>query len=529
LDETGNLCPVGTTGEIYVGGVQVARGYVHRPDLTAEKFVVNPFSKEAEARMYKTGDLGRWLADGNIEFLGRIDDQVKIRGYRIELGEIESALLRCELISEAVVLAREDKEGDKRLIACIIAKRLFDRKAIVTYLKSKLPEYMVPTILMELENFPLTPNGKIDKKALPDPDRNDLLNNEYVAPRTKTEQKLAAIWQQLLHTEAVGTHDNFFEIGGNSLIATRLMSKIEKTFKLKFPISILFKAPTVEELSFFISNKISVQESVVVTVQPNGSYLPFFVVGDLMRSLRYYKLAKYLGEDYPVYEFRLPTTSKKEAKLNMPSQQDIEKTAAFFIKELLRIQPEGPYFLGGTCGRGIVAYEMAQQLRAAGHKIGLLALFEVYTPEAIRAMPTQKFWKQKSGILKQKVRSGSYKNKIRFLFKTVRAIFNMTFKVISRSIDKVAYIRGGYTFKPYPDKITLLKAKKRDALSFSSNDPYLGWRNYCPEENIELVEVPGGHGKILQEPGVMIVTDYIKNYHEKMQLLKEEEANKIYS
>ena len=300
--------PIGATGEICVGGVQVARGYLHRPDLTADKFIVNPFTKEPGARMYRTGDLGRWHADGNIEFLGRIDDQVKIRGYRIELGEIESVLQQCELVSQAVVLAREDKEGSKRLIAYIIPKGSFDRKVIINYLMSKLPDYMVPTILVEMQNFPITPNGKIDKKALPEPDRNDLSNNEYIAPRNKTEQQLAEIWQKLLHTEKVGMQDNFFEIGGNSLIATRLMAKIEKTFNLKFPISLLFKAPTIEELSYYVSNKTDLQESVVVPVQPNGTQLPFFVVGDLMRSLRYYKLSKYLGEDYPVYEFKLPHT-----------------------------------------------------------------------------------------------------------------------------------------------------------------------------------------------------------------------------
>jgi amino acid adenylation domain-containing protein len=529
LDNTGDLCPVGATGEICVGGVQVARGYLHRPDLTAEKFIVNPFSKEAGARMYKTGDLGKWRADGNIEFLGRIDDQVKIRGYRIELGEIESVLNQCELVGQAVVLAREDKEGNKRLIAYIIPKRSFDRKAIINYLMSKLPEYMVPTILVEVENFPITPNGKIDKKALPDPDRNDLSNNEYVAPRDKTEQQLAEIWQKLLHTEKVGIHDNFFEIGGNSLIATRLMSKIEKAFNLKFPISLLFKAPTIEELSYYVSSKINLQESVAIPIQPNGSQLPFFVVGDLMRSLRYYKLSKYLGEDYPVYEFKLPT---KDVRLNVPSQEDIEKTASFFVKEMLRIQPEGPYFLGGTCGRGIVAYEMAQQLHAMGHKIGLLALFEVYTPEGVQIIPSYNFWKKKAGSFKEKVRSSaSYKDKSKVLFKRLGIVFNMFYKITAKSIDGIAYkssLKRAYIFKPYPDKITLFKSEKEYAVNFSKNDPYLGWRNYCPEENIELVKVPGGHGKILQEPGAKVVAEYIKSYYKKMQSFQEE-AKKIYA
>jgi thioesterase domain-containing protein/acyl carrier protein len=386
---------------------------------------------------------------------------------------------------------------------------------------------MLPSQIVLIDQFPLTSNGKIDKKALPDPDRSDLLNNKYVAPCTKTEQKLVDIWQKLLNTEGVGIHDNFFEIGGNSLIATKLMSRIKKTFNLKFPISLLLKAPTIEELSYYISNKIDIEESVAVTVQPNGRQLPFFLVGDLARSLRYYKLSKYLGEDYPVYEFKLPT---KDVRLNVPSQEDIEKTASFFVKEMLRIQPEGPYFLGGTCGRGIVAYEMAQQLRAMGHKIGLLALFEVYTPEGVQIMPSYNFLKKKAGTFKEKVKSSdSYKNKSKVVFKRVRIVFNMIFKVAARSIDGVAYkssLKRAYTFKPYPDKITLFKSEKEYALNFSKNDPYLGWRNYCHEENIELVKVPGGHGKILHDAGARVVAEYIKNYYKTTQYLQEEETNR---
>ncbi len=347
INKEDQLVPVGVPGEIFIGGAGLARGYLNRPELTIEKFVANRFSKQSGARMYKTGDLGRWLADGNIEYLGRMDDQVKIRGYRIELGEIESVLEQCELVRQAAVLARKDNKGNKRLVSYIVAERLFDRQALITFLKGKLPEYMVPSVWVELESLPLTPNGKIDKKALPDPDISNLLNNQYVAPHTEVEQTLANIWQKLLGVKAVGIHDNFFELGGHSLIATRLMSKIEKSFRIKFPISVLYQAPSVKELAFFISNEIKLKESCVVTIQPNGSLTPIFVVGDLMRSLRYYQLAKHLGDEHPVYELRI--RSKKRVKLlKAPSQESIEKTASFFIKELLSIQPEGPYFIGGT-------------------------------------------------------------------------------------------------------------------------------------------------------------------------------------
>jgi amino acid adenylation domain-containing protein/non-ribosomal peptide synthase protein (TIGR01720 family) len=228
LNEGNNLVPLGGVGEIHVGGIQVARGYLNLPDLTAEKFIKDPFSKEEGARLYKTGDIGRWLADGNIEYLGRKDDQVKIRGYRIELGEIESVLVQSGLVKQAVVLAREDKEGHKRLVGYIVAEGLFDKQAITTYLQDKLPEYMVPALWVELESLPLTPNGKIDRKALPDAD-SSLLTKQYVAPRNELEAKLAMIWQEVLGIDQVGTEDNFFELGGDSIITIQVVSRARRS------------------------------------------------------------------------------------------------------------------------------------------------------------------------------------------------------------------------------------------------------------------------------------------------------------
>ncbi|MGI8634615.1 MAG: non-ribosomal peptide synthetase, partial [Segetibacter sp.] len=197
LDKEGNLLPTGVAGEICVGGVPVAHGYLNRPDLTAEKFADDPYAKQAGAKMYRTGDLGRWLPDGNIEYLGRIDDQVKIRGYRIELGEIETVLQLSALVHQAVVAAKNDQEGNKRLVAYIIPEGTFDKAAITSYLQSKLPEYMVPALLMEMKSLPLTATGKTDRKALPNPDVTELLTNRYTAPRNEAEAKLVQIWKDL--------------------------------------------------------------------------------------------------------------------------------------------------------------------------------------------------------------------------------------------------------------------------------------------------------------------------------------------
>ncbi|WP_343745931.1 non-ribosomal peptide synthase/polyketide synthase [Chitinophaga sp.] len=228
LDPYGGLAPAGVAGELHVGGAGLARGYLHRPELTETRFVADPFSNDPEARMYRTGDLGRWLPDGTVEYLGRIDDQVKIRGFRIELGEIESVMTKCELVNQAVVLAKADSKGNKRLVGYVVPNGTYDRAAILAYLKDKLPDYMVPAILVELDKLPLTRNGKVDKKALPDADAGAVLANEYIAPRTDTERALALIWKDLLGVERVGLHDNFFELGGDSIITIQVVSRARR-------------------------------------------------------------------------------------------------------------------------------------------------------------------------------------------------------------------------------------------------------------------------------------------------------------
>ena len=254
LDEDLEPVPVGVAGELHIAGEGLARGYLRRPDLTAEKFIPNPFSEEPGARMYRSGDLARYLPDGNIEYLGRMDHQVKIRGFRIELGEIEAALLAVPGVREAVVLAREDNPGDKRLVAYVVAKpgtEPMEAGSLRSHLAQSLPEYMVPRAFVFLEQFPLTPNGKVDRKALPAPEwtRGTI---GYVAPRTPVEAKLAEVWADVLQVDQVGVEDNFFELGGHSLLATRLLSQVRTTFHVDVPLRAIFAAPTISGLAGLI-------------------------------------------------------------------------------------------------------------------------------------------------------------------------------------------------------------------------------------------------------------------------------------
>ncbi|RAV45369.1 hypothetical protein DIU36_30865, partial [Mucilaginibacter rubeus] len=225
LDGRGGLCGIGIPGELYISGSGLARGYLNRPDLTGERFLADPYGG-AGSRMYRTGDVGRWLADGNIEYIGRSDDQVKIRGYRIEPGEIESVLQQSEQVSQGVVSCHTDAQGNKRLVGYVVAGAGYDRDGVMDYLRSRLPEYMVPVQLIVLESLPLTANGKIDRRQLPDPEESR--GGGYVAATTGLEFSLVSIWEGLLDTEGIGVTDNFFELGGHSLLAIRVVSAIRR-------------------------------------------------------------------------------------------------------------------------------------------------------------------------------------------------------------------------------------------------------------------------------------------------------------
>ncbi|MEM8907095.1 MAG: amino acid adenylation domain-containing protein, partial [Bacteroidota bacterium] len=252
VNEVGQQAGIGVVGEIWIGGDAVALGYWNRPTLNEQQFIDDPFRSVAGARIYKTGDLGRWRSDGQLEFMGRRDHQVKIRGYRIELGAIEQLLQVCPLVQQAVVAALDDPAGTKRLVAYVVAKGAFDKAAIQQYLHQQLPEYMIPAILLEVESFPITVNGKINRALLPAPDFSALTTQTYIAPRNELEIQISEIWLELLQLERIGIRDNFFEMGGHSLLATRVIAQLEDRLTITLSIRDLFQHPTIEQLANFI-------------------------------------------------------------------------------------------------------------------------------------------------------------------------------------------------------------------------------------------------------------------------------------
>jgi acyl carrier protein len=371
--------PVGVSGELHIGGEGIAKGYLNRPKLTEKAFIPNLFSHKTNSRLYKTGDLGRWLSDGNIEFVSRIDHQVKIRGFRIELGEVETVLSQHPDVREAVVTAREDRPGDRRLVAYFVSSQTQDPTIdkLRRYMKQKLPEYMMPSAFILLDALPLTPNGKVDRRMLPAPDKvTQGTAATFVTPRDEIELQLSKIWEKVLDIKNVGIKDNFFELGGDSLLAVRLFNQIQKIFGKDLPLATLFQAPTVEQLANVLhQDGWSLPWSSLVPMQFSGSKPPFFCThgcGGIVFHME--GLARHLFPEQPFYGLKAQGLEKGQAL-----HTRIEDMAAFYIKEIQTIQPGGPYFIGSTGDGGAIGLEMAHQLNMQEQKVALLALINPVT------------------------------------------------------------------------------------------------------------------------------------------------------
>jgi len=377
LDRDLQPVPVRVAGDLYVGGDGLAHGYLDRAELTADRFIPDPFSENPNARLYKTGDLARYLPDGNVEYLGRTDSQVKIRGFRVELGEIESVLSECPGVKQGVVVAREDPTGAKRLVAYVVASagRPPKQSELQAYIRQRLPEHMVPSAFVWLDSLPLLPNAKIDRRALPAPGQTGhVAEAETVAPRNDLERQLVGIWEEVLDAEKIGIRHDFFELGGHSLLIPVLLSRIEEMFGKRLSPAAIFQAPTIEQLAELLGHQ-SAQLVQVMPIQPAGSKPPFFciclAVGPLLREL-----ALELGEDQPFLGLGLDPSALDQ----LSTPYTLEDIAAHLVQAIRERQPKGPYFLGGFCLNGLIAFEAARQLTAQGERVALLALFEAVNP-----------------------------------------------------------------------------------------------------------------------------------------------------
>jgi amino acid adenylation domain-containing protein len=363
--------PIGVPGELCVGGAGLARGYLRRPELTAQRFVPDP-AGEPGARLYRTGDLVRWLPGGELDFLGRIDDQVKLRGQRIELGEIESVLSWHPAVREATVLLREDRQGDRRLVAYVVPApgARPTQEALRNALEAQLPGHMVPAIFVLLEALPLTPNGKVDRRALPAPEQ---LRPDGLAPRDTLEMALVQIWEELLSLRPIGVQDDFFDLGGHSLLVMRLLSRIETRLGVRLSPAALFQARTVERLASAVRLQSGPRPgSPLVPLQAGGTGRPFFWIHPGAGSVFcYLPLAHRLGEERPIFGLQARGLDGTESPLD-----DIEIMAALYLEAVREAQPQGPYLLGGWSLGGVVAFEMARQLAARGEEVELLALVD---------------------------------------------------------------------------------------------------------------------------------------------------------
>jgi amino acid adenylation domain-containing protein len=519
LDSDRNLVPEGVLGELYIGGDGLARGYLHRVELTQERFVTSPF--DPDARLYRTGDVARRLSDGTVECLGRADNQVKIRGFRIELGEVEAVLGRQEAVRQCVVVAREEAAGDKRLVAYYEARAGSDPAAsdLRMHLKATLPDYMAPTVFVRMDKLPLSPNGKIDRKALPAPAQGEGVSSPsdaYVAPRNETERALAEIFSRVLGVEQVGINDDFFSLGGHSLRAVHAISMIKSELNVELPVRVLFQAQTVSQIAAFIAERSgsrtkqsSDEWATCIPIQPKGSNAPLFCVArPNVNALGYLFLSRQLGPEQPVYglQRRMP----EDPVLEFTPEQ-IRETAEEYTRVMRSVQPRGPYFLVGQCQGAYIAFEMTRQLESQGERVGVLGMLDVWPEENTRskALFFADFYARKL------LRLFSRKAANETTAKT--ALPNSKLSEAGTSTPAAAGGSGKQLWRTYwpepgfkpaviSSRIVVFPVASQPI--YRIRDEAMGWSRRT-SGGVVIEEIPGDHLTLLQEPFVKVLAEKI--------------------
>ena len=506
LDSNMEPVPIGVLGELFIGGQGVARGYMNRPELTAEKFRSDPYGPDSTARLFKTGDLARYLPDGKIEYLGRMDEQLKVRGHRIEPREIEATLEEHPAVSRAVVIGREHPCGETRLVAYLLIRSEagFDRNELRSFLTRKLPNYMVPSAFVLMEVLPIAPGGKVNRRALPPPDWcESYLVDDFVAPRDRLEFQLAQIWQSVLNVKSIGMRDNFFALGGHSLTTVKLVAEIEGQLAIDIPIATVFAAPTIEQLARVVrSEGWTPPRNCLTEIQPGGSKPALFVIGGE------HALARHFDRDQPIYG--LSIWGMFETQMTRTSLKEIANS---YVQSIRTVQPNGPYYLAGYSSHGLVAFEMAQLLCSQGERIGLLALLDTYGPRSKRLSSWQIFrahWKacRQEGFMYVRKKANFTANGVQ---QAVWRIFHRSFlsgQPISVKSNNLAMaydiaIRN-YVAHTYPGRAVLLRSSECAPGIYDDTDR--GWSGMLAG-GLEIHEIPGDHMSMVYEPNVRKVAE----------------------
>lgn len=508
LDAQLNPVPRGMVGEIYIGGVCVSEGYYNNKQLTQERFLEDPFVPDS--RMYKTGDSAVMLENDQMMFKGRNDDQIKLRGYRIELGEITHHLAALPDVENTVTIAREDTPGNMYIVSYLTLKNPIEdsencKLVWRNILRSKLPDYMIPAAFVILKELPLTTNGKIDKKRLPAP---EMQAQQYVAPQTPEEQLVASIWSEIFDKEKIGIHDNFFEMGGHSMVAVKVMRRIKNEMNIDLPIASLFQHPTIASLSSIIRGKEKIKHEILVKIKGTGTKPPIYLIhGGSLNILLYKNLEPFLSEDQPLYGIQ---ALGLDGDLSFLS--DIETISKRYLEEILKQNPNGPYAIVGYSLGGLIAFEITKQLLAMGKTIHFFGIFDTNVSNREASSSTiSTMWKFAQRQIKKAVFIGTN------LLQSPKEVIDYQFKLFKRKVYKNfeeeddeqiydyseqvvnAYDRAyeKYVLTPVEVLVHLFRVKER--IYFVDDMKYLGWNKYA-QRGVKLHDVHGDHKTFLLEP-----------------------------
>ena len=517
--------PIGVPGELYIGGLGLAKGYLNNIKLTDSVFINNP-NRSKEEKIYKTGDLVKWLPSGDIEYLGRIDDQIKIRGNRIELGEIHNALQKHKNVNQSAVFAVEVEQREKELVAYLVPNSSFDKEEMVQFLRSQLPEYMVPKIFVELDKLPLTSNGKVDRKALPElSTRNQLDVEELVKPQNPVQTIVADIWAKNLNLEKISIKDDFFELGGHSMIAIKVMVEIEKQMNLRLPLSILFDNSTVEKFALQLNkSKQDINWNSLIPIKFSGKKAPLYIVhGQGMNIIVFKPLAKEIDPERPIYGLQPKGLNPEIEPVNT-----IEEIAADYVKEILANNPNGPYLIMGYSSGGTIALEMSHQMAKIGKKVSFLGLLDTYFDgESYAQLASKNNYNEIIGwtfrflgfgfVYLFKHPKEFLRHKVNFSLGTMYNIYKKI-KPTKKDLSNPKYVLGKIQ-SAHAKAFSKYKVKKYDVdvYLFKSNDillsyiPYYKTNGWEPHINgkINVVDIPLEHLEFFKPDCVKILSDQL--------------------